>query len=40
MPVLVCTRTRLDNTSVFRQRGQTFRKVGEKRREKTGATDI
>jgi hypothetical protein len=34
--VLVCTRTRLDKKSVFLQRGQVFRKEGEKRRRKTG----
>lgn len=36
VPVLVCTRTRLDKKSVFLQRGQVFRKEGEKRRRKTG----
>ena len=40
VPVLVCTRTRLDNTAVFLQRGQTFRKEGEKRRRKTGAPTL
>ena len=36
VPVLVCTRTRLDTKSVFLQRGQVMRKEGEKRRKKTG----
>ena len=38
VPVLVCTRTRLDTKSVFLQRGQVMRKEGEKRRKKTGKT--
>ena len=38
VPVLVCTRTRLDTKSVFLQRGQVMRKEGEKRRKKTGET--
>ena len=29
----------MDNTAVFLQRGQTFRKEGEKRRRKTGDSD-
>ena len=40
VPVLVCTRTRLDTKSVFLQRGQVMRKEGEKRRKKTGQTFI
>ena len=40
VPVLVCTRTRLDNSAVFLQRGQVFRKEGEKRRRKTGEWNI
>merc|ERR1712203_872181 len=36
VPVLLCQRTRLDDKSIFLQRGQVFRKEGEKRRRKTG----
>ena len=34
--VVVCTRTRLDETAIFLQRGPVKRRQGEKRRRKTG----
>ena len=36
MRVVVCTRTRLDETAIFLQRGPVKRRQGEKRRRKTG----
>ena len=37
--MLLCQRTRLDDKSIFLQRGQVFRKEGEKRRRKTGSLE-
>ena len=34
--MVVCTRTRLDETAIFLQRGPVKRRQGEKRRKKTG----
>lgn len=36
MRVVVCTRTRLDETAIFLQRGPVKRREGEKRRVKVG----
>ena len=36
MRVVVCTRTRLDETAIFLQRGPVKRREGEKRRVKIG----
>ena len=33
---MVCTRTRLDETAIFLQRGPVKRREGSKRRQKTG----